>query len=104
MSVKNLNDAEFVQLINSGNSVVVKYYADWCGSCKLFTPKFKRIAAAANQGVEFIEVNAEENPEARKLGGVNSLPYIATFKNGQLIQGLATSKEDVVVGMISDLI
>ena len=102
MSVKNVNDAEFLQSISSESGVIVKYYADWCGSCKLFAPKFKRMALS-NENITFLEVNAEENPEARKLGGVNNLPFIATFKKGQLIQGFATSKEDVVAGMLKEL-
>ena len=51
-----------------------------------------------------MEVNAEENPETRKAANVNNLPYFATFKNGQLLQGETTSKEEFLVKMLEQLI
>ena len=100
-----VTDENFKKILADNPNVIVKYYADWCGSCKLFSPKFKRLAADERfAGVCFIEVNAEENTEARKVGGVDNLPFIATFKNGELVKGDATSKEEFVVGMLSDLL
>ena len=97
-------DADFENLIKSNDKVVVKYFADWCGSCKLFSPKFKRHANnEANAGILFLEINAEENEAARKLGGVDNLPFIATFRNGALLEGSATSKEDYLKKMIDQL-
>lgn len=97
-------DTDFEKLISSNNKVVVKYYADWCGSCKLFAPKFKRHSNdEANSDVVFLEVNAEENETARKLGGVDNLPFLASFKNGALLEGTATSKEEYLQKMIDDL-
>lgn len=97
-------DADFENLIKTHDKVVVKFYADWCGSCKLFAPKFKRHAnEEANADVLFLDVNAEENDVARKLGGVDNLPFLASFKNGNLLEGAATSKEEYLQKMIADL-
>jgi thioredoxin 1 len=102
--IQTSTDIDFEQLIKNNNHVIVKYYADWCGSCKLFAPKFKRHAADdKNADIVFLDVNAEENELARKLGGVDNLPYLATFKNGILLEGTATSKEDYLQKMIDDL-
>ncbi|MES2621818.1 MAG: thioredoxin family protein [Bacteroidota bacterium] len=97
-------DADFKQHLAEHPKVIVKYYADWCGSCKLFSPKFKRLSNDERfAGIEFLEVNAEENPETRKAGGVDNLPFMATFLNGELVKGDATSKEEFVVGMLEEL-
>ncbi len=97
-------DADFKQKLSEHPHVIVKYYADWCGSCKLFAPKFKRLSNDERfAGIEFLEVNAEENQEARKAGGVDNLPFMATFKNGELVKGEATSKEEFVVSMLDEL-
>lgn len=97
-------DADFENILKSNDKVIVKYFADWCGSCKLFSPKFKRHASdEKNADVLFLLVNAEENEIARKLGGVDNLPFIATFKNGVLFEGTATSKEEYLQKMIDDL-
>ena len=104
MSLIASNDSDFQELLKSNEKVIVKYYADWCGSCKLFAPKFKRLAADDKyKGYTFIDVNAEQNPEARKLGNVKSLPTFAIFKDGSLQESLCTTKEDGVVELINKL-
>ncbi len=104
MAVLSIDDAAFADVLAQNPNVVVKYYADWCGSCKLFGPKFRRLSEdAAYDGVTFIEVNAEHNPEARKAGGVNNLPFLAAFHKGQRIAGASTSKEEVAKEFLSQL-
>lgn len=104
MSVTKATDADFQQLLATNEKVVVKYYADWCGNCRLFTPKFKRLASAEqNQGITFLDVNAETSPEARKLATVTNLPFFAVFKNGALAGTVAASKEEAVAELISSL-
>lgn len=103
MSVQNLTDSDFISTIESGKSIV-KYYADWCGSCRLVSPKFKKLAANENYaGIKFLEVNAEENENARKLGGVSNLPYFAIFDKGTRIDAAATSKEEALLEMLTKL-
>ncbi len=104
MAVIKSTDADFKTLLQDNEKVVVKYFANWCGSCKLFDPKFKRLSNEEQyEGVTFLDVNAEENPQARQLAGVDNLPFFAVFKNGELVQGGATSKEDLVRSYIEQV-
>ncbi|MDU0372147.1 thioredoxin family protein [Hymenobacter endophyticus] len=102
MSVTKATDADFQQLLQDNEKVVVKYYADWCGNCRLFSPKFKRLAEQ-NQDMAFLDVNAETSPEARKLASVTNLPFFAVFRNGELVDTVAASKEEAVASLISRL-
>ena len=104
MAVAVFTDADFGAHIASGTPTVVKFYADWCGSCKLFSPKFRRMSEEEiNAGISFADVNAEENPAARSLASIDNLPFFAVFKNGELVAGVATSKEEVVREMIDQI-
>lgn len=102
--VHAVNDSDIKEILASHPRVIVKFYADWCGSCRLFAPKFKRLSDDDRFGsIRFIEINAEENEISRKLGGVDNLPYFTTFLQGERLEGSSTSKEEVVTEMLDKL-
>ena len=104
MAVEVLNDQSFQEKLAASPSVVVKYYADWCGSCRLFAPKFRRLSEnEAYNNISFVDINAEENPEARKMAGVTNLPFFAIYKDSKMVEGAATNKEDIVLELLDKL-
>lgn len=104
MAVIKATDNDFASIVSSNNKVLVKYYADWCGNCRLFSPKFKRLSDDEQfGGIAFVDVNAETSPEARKMAGVTNLPFFAVFKNGKLLDSVAASKEEAVLALIHKL-
>jgi thioredoxin 1 len=104
MGVNISDDSNFKKQLDAHDKIAVKYYADWCGSCKLFAPKYKRLSDDERfKDIVFLDINAEKNPEARRAGEVKNLPTFAIFKNGKLIESLASSKEDAVVELLEKL-
>ncbi|WP_026462478.1 thioredoxin family protein [Adhaeribacter aquaticus] len=104
MAIIQATDSDFNNILTSNEKVIVKYYADWCGNCRLFSPKFKRMSDNEQyKDVTFVDVNAEQSPEARKVAGVTNLPFFAVFKNGELVDTVAASKEDAVTNLINKL-
>lgn len=104
MAVTVADDSNFNDLIKKNSKVVVKYYADWCGACKMFAPKYRRVSEEdAYKDILFLDVNAEENPQARHAAGVDNLPYLAIFKEGKLLEGSASGKEEYLRKLLSKL-
>lgn len=104
MSVNIADDSNFKEQITANSKVIVKFFADWCGSCKLFSPKFKRLAGDERfKDVVFLDVNAEKNPDARKVADVKNLPTFAVFINGELVDSVCTTKEEGVVELLEKL-
>ena len=104
MAVTLCTDADFQQLIDSGKPTIVKYYADWCGNCKLIAPKYRRLSEDARfSDIAFLDINAEENEGARRTAGVDNLPFFALFKDGKLIKGKAASREEAIVALLEEL-
>lgn len=104
MRVIKSTDEDFTKVLSENTKVIVKYYADWCGQCRLFSPKFNRMSEDENfKDITFVDVNAEKSPAARKAAGVDNLPFFAVFKNGNLVEGTATSREEKVLEMLQSL-
>ena len=101
MAVTIATDADFDTLLKDHSRVVEKFHADWCGACKMFAPKYKRVSnEEAHSDVLFLDVNAEHNEGARKAAGVSNLPFLASFKDGALVEGSAASKEEYLRKLI----
>lgn len=104
MEVQEITDENFKQALQENNKVVIKYYADWCGSCKLFSGKFKRLARDERfEGVSFLNIDAEKNEMARKAAKVTNLPFFAIYQGGELLETVSSNKEENVVELINKL-
>ena len=104
VAVTDLTDEEFDKAIRESEKVVVKYYAGWCGTCRLLAPKFKRLSEEEQfADVVFLDVNAEHNPHARNIAGVSNLPFIATFKEGKILEATPAAKIEKVRELVERL-
>jgi len=90
------------EIVDSEGTVVVQYSAGWCGNCRIMKPKFKKLANE-NENTKFVIVDAEKNPESRKLAKVDNLPTFAAFKNGQMVNQVQTNKFDVLKELIHEV-
>lgn len=97
-----LTEDNLGELVQEHKNVVVQYSAGWCGNCRLMKPKFKRLSNE-NEGVTFMIVDAEKQPESRKLASVQNLPTFAAFKDGALLNQVQTTKEEQLKNLINEV-
>ena len=82
-----LNDANFEQFVKDNENVVVDFFAEWCGPCKMLGPLMNEIAEEYekdSKNVKIVKLNVEESPRTAQEFGVMSIPTMLYFKNGQL--------------------
>ena len=99
MSVKQLTEENFEgEVIKSNVTVIVDFYADWCGPCKMMSPIIDEIAEELDDSVKVGKVNTDENMELAEKYGIMSIPTIIVFKNGEVAQTFngVTEKEKII--------
>ncbi|GCA47609.1 MULTISPECIES: thioredoxin [Sinorhizobium] len=72
------------EVLNSAEPVVVDFWAEWCGPCKMIAPSLEEIATELAGKVKVVKLNIDENPELAAQYGVRSIPTLAMFKGGEV--------------------
>lgn len=101
MAVEELATDTLKEVVDVNELVFVQYSAGWCGNCRIMKPKFKKFSDEYNG--KFVIIDAEKNPESRKLAKVDNLPTFAAFKNGDLVDQTQTNKMDVLKSFIDEV-
>jgi thioredoxin 1 len=79
-----VSDATFeAEVLNSSEPVIVDFWAEWCGPCKMIAPALEEIAAEFKGKVRVAKVNIDENPASPNTYGVRGIPTLILFKDGK---------------------
>jgi thioredoxin 1 len=98
-TILKLTDAEFEnQVIKSDKPILVDYWAEWCGPCKMIAPVLEEVAEELSDKVLIGKLNVDENSQTPPKYVIRGIPTLMLFKNGEAVgtQVGAVSKSDLI--------
>ncbi|MBN9430444.1 MAG: thioredoxin TrxA [Burkholderiales bacterium] len=86
MTVKHVSDSAFEQeVLKSDAPVLVDYWAEWCGPCKMIAPILDEVSRDYAGKLSVVKLNVDENPGTPAKYGIRGIPTLMLFKNGALV-------------------
>ncbi len=80
-----ITDANFEEVINSDKPVLVDFWAEWCGPCKMIGPIVEEMAGEYDGKAVIGKVDVDSNPGVSAKFGIRSIPTLLVFKNGEVV-------------------
>ena len=85
MAVGKVSDATFEsEVLKATGPVVVDFWAEWCGPCRMIAPALEEIAGSLGEKVKIVKLNVDENPQTAAKYNIQSIPTLMIFKNGDM--------------------
>ena len=83
---KHLNSAEFDEIVKANPVVMVDFWAEWCGPCKMLSPAIEELSARYEGRALVAKVNVDESPDLARRFGVMSIPTVVILKDGAEVE------------------
>lgn len=84
-NIVHVSDATFAdEVLNADGPVLIDYWAEWCGPCKMIAPILVELAEEYGEKVKIAKLNIDENPETPPKYGIRGIPTLMLFKNGNV--------------------
>lgn len=92
-NTKVVTDASFMaDVLQSDKPVLVDFWAEWCGPCRIVAPILEEIAAAHGEKLTIAKLNIDENPKTPSEYGVMSIPTLNVYKGGRVVKQIVGAK------------
>lgn len=99
MSILTCDSKNFHEIVlQSEIPVLVDFYADWCGPCKMMAPVLEELSQEFDGKIKIVKINVDNNPDLSSEYGVMSIPNMIIFENGKQKENIvgARSKQDLI--------
>ncbi|MBV9096480.1 MAG: thioredoxin [Frankiaceae bacterium] len=92
-STKTVTDSTFdAEVLGSDKPVLVDFWAEWCGPCKMVAPVLEEIASENSDKITIAKVNIDENPEIARRYQIMSIPTMSVFSGGEVVKSIVGAK------------
>ena len=92
-ATKVVTDATFdTEVLQSSKPVIVDYWAEWCGPCRMVAPVLEEIAGEHADKIDVVKLNIDENPKVAQRYQIMAIPTMSVFHNGEVVKQIVGAK------------
>jgi thioredoxin 1 len=92
-ATKVVTDATFdTEVLQSSKPVVVDYWAEWCGPCRMVGPVLEEIAGEHADKIDVVKLNIDQNPKVAQRYQIMAIPTMSVFQNGEVVKQIVGAK------------
>jgi thioredoxin 1 len=92
-ATKAVTDDTFeADVLQSDKTVLVDYWAEWCGPCKMIAPILEAIAEEHGDKLDIVKLNVDDNPKVTQKYNILNIPTLGVFSNGQVVRELVGAR------------
>lgn len=84
METSEVKKERFTDIVNSGKTVLVDFFAEWCGPCRMMQPILQELNGMVGEDVRIIKIDVDKNPMASSTFQIRGVPTLMIFKNGEI--------------------
>lgn len=100
-----ISSVDLQQKINNGDKIIVEFWAEWCGPCRMMKPIFEKVATENFSDVQMYTMNVDQNQGVAASLGIRSIPTIKMFNASQVIDTkVGVLNESQINGLVTELI
>lgn len=102
-SLAQVNESNFSDsVLNSSKPVIVDFWAEWCGPCKVLGPVLEELSGEVSEKATIVKLNVDESRELATKYGIRGIPTLVFFKNGEVVSTLVGNHpKDVILNSIN---